>query len=487
VLAAGGAYLALRVAALGHLLPAPRAHLPAGDPLQHLLLVARSAAAYARLAVWPFGALSPIHHATLPVPRDDPAAWAALGLLAAAVVGLLLAVRRRPATGWPLAGAAAALVPVLNLAPLDLTGGAFVAERFLLLPLAVLAVAGATVPAWPPAGRTARAVRPAALLLGAGWLAAGAATLHATLPRWRDNGALWRWAVVQAPRSPTPYVNLALEQSREGDPPLALATAREAITLDPAGAMGWNNAGLALFALGRWGEAEAHFARAAELQPGHPLFWSNLGAVLLEQGRLAEAERVLAEEALRRSPAHPLALLNLGALHLQRDRPDRADPVLARALELVAPAQRARAQALLARARAPGVWLRLGDARLASGDAAGALQAFERAAALGAGAADAAVGRSAALLAAGDAAGAAAAAEAGLRAAPDDARLHVNAALAARRQGDRPRARRHLERAAALRPDWDLPRRGPAGTGEERGPPPAGNPGASAPGAAPAR
>jgi tetratricopeptide (TPR) repeat protein len=294
--------------------------------------------------------------------------------------------------------------------------------------------------------------------LVAAWLVACAVTVLVTVPHWRSNGTLWRWAIPRAPLSPIPLVNLSFEQSREGDPPLALATAVRAIELG-GGAMAWNNAGLALFALRRLDEAGAHFAEAARLEPGRALFWSNLGAVHLDQGRLAEAERVLREEALRRDHDQPLAHLNLGALYLQQDRPDLAGPALERAVRLAAPDQRAKAQALLARTREPGPWLRLGDRRLAEGNAAGALGAFDRAGALSAGAADVAVGRSAALLQAGDARGAGTAADAGLRAAPEDARLHVNAGVAARRQGDLVAARRHLERAAALRPDWDLPRR----------------------------
>ena len=143
-------------------------------------------------------------------------------------------------------------------------------------------------------------------------------------------------------------MNLSLEQSREGDPPLALATAVRAIELG-GGAMAWNNAGLALFTLRRLDEAGAHFTEAARLDPGRALFWSNLGAVRLDQGRLAEAERVLREEALRRDPDQPLAHMNLGALYLQQDRPDLAGPALERAGALAAPDQRARRARALAR------------------------------------------------------------------------------------------------------------------------------------------
>ena len=211
-------------------------------------------------------------------------------------------------------------------------------------------------------------------------------------------------------------MNLSLEQSREGDPPLALATAVRAIELG-GGGMAWNNAGLALFTLRRLDEAGAHFTEAARLDPGRALFWSNLGAVRLDQGRLAEAERALREEALGRDPDQPLAHLNLGALTSSRTWPGSGlDPGrLERAVALAAPDQRAKARALLARTREPRArGSKLGDRRLGEGNAAGALGAFDRAGALGAGAADVAVGRSGALLQAGDPRGAAVAAEAGL-------------------------------------------------------------------------
>ncbi|MGQ9840729.1 MAG: hypothetical protein ACUVR4_09455, partial [Anaerolineae bacterium] len=70
------AYLGLRYAALDYLyLPGQGNPIPVGSPLQHTLLVARSLAEYALLALWPFTTLRPIHYSPLPLPLDRPLTW----------------------------------------------------------------------------------------------------------------------------------------------------------------------------------------------------------------------------------------------------------------------------------------------------------------------------------------------------------------------------------------------------------------------------
>ena len=467
VLLALSAYLGLRTAALGYLyLPGEGNPIPVGGPLQHGLLVARSLAEYTLLALWPFTTLRPIHYSPLPLPLDRPVTWLALPAALAVLGGVAFWLRRDRRSGSLALAALLALLPVLNLLPLELGGGTFVAERFLLFPLALLALSISQLPIPPLAAFSAPASRLSphvsrltfyyALAL---WFVAAVATVQWTVPHWRDERALWEWGLRRAPQSSTPYTNLALVAVNGGDPAGGLALAEAALARDPNEDSAHNHRGLALFHLGRYEEAEAAFRRAIDLAPDNALYRSNLAGALREQGRLQEAERVLLEEALPRDPSLWVAHFNLGLVYLRADRPDLAAQALEGALGLAPPDQRAAVEATLRQTQDPARWLRLGDLLLANGEAEGALGALAQAEALGAGAIDVAVGRSAALIALGRLEEAEALLQAALLSAPQDARLYNNLGLAARQRGDTEAARGYFERAVELAPEWDLPRR----------------------------
>jgi protein O-mannosyl-transferase len=369
VLAAGLAYLGLRWLALGHLLaPEAAKRIAAGNPLEHLLLVGRSAAEYGLLALWPFTSLSPIHYAALPIRADQTEGWLALAAAAGLLLGLVLWTRRSPGSGWLALAGAAALLPVLNVLPLELGGGAFVAERYLLFPLALLCLAALRLPP----------------RLAGVWLVACVATVQLTLPHWRDEPSLWAWAARCAPRSAIPPANLALLAIDGGRLAEALDLARRAEELDPANADAWDNAGIALFLLKRYPEAQAELERAVKLQPQSALFWSNLAGALREQGRLQEAEHVLLDQALRLDPALPPAHLNLGIVYLMADRPDLAEQHLRQAERLLPPERAGEARMFLAQTREPARWSRLAELLAAHGEPEGARRAAEQARALAA-------------------------------------------------------------------------------------------------------
>jgi len=445
-------YLALRYAALGYLYrPTRGALLSAGSLLQHTLLVARSLVEYALLAVWPFTTLSPIHYSPLPLPLNLPVAWVALALALALLAGLGRWLRRDRRAAALAAAALLALLPVLNLLPLELGGGAFVAERFLLFPLALLTLAlGVWLARTQPAN-----LRPALLL----WGLVAIATVQLTVPHWRSERALWEWGVRRASQSPTPYTNLALVVINQGDPTTGLTLAEQALQRDPNEDTAHNHRGLALFHLGRYEEAEAAFARAVELAPDNALYWSNRAGALRAQGRLQEAERLLLDQALPRDPALWMTHLNLGLVYLQADRPDLARQALHRALALAPPPEQGGVQATLAQTDDQARWLRLSDLLLSNGEPEGALQALEQAEALGATPVDVVVGRSAALIALGRLEEAEALLQAALPGASQDARLYNNLGLVARQRGDTATARSFFERAVELAPQWELPRK----------------------------
>jgi tetratricopeptide (TPR) repeat protein len=454
VFLAGGVYLGVRYASLGYILlpPAGDAIQPGGW-LQHLLLVAKSLAGYFLLVVWPFTSLAPIHYSPLPVPPGDPLAWSAVLFDGLVIAGLLAWTQRAPDSGWLALAGVAALLPVSNLLPLELGGGAIIAERFLLFPLTLLALASVD---FLRAGFSPGRARWLQALLAA-WLVMCVAALQLSLPNWRDDLSLWSWAGQKAPRSATPPTNLALEYVQRGQYPQAAQWAQRGIDLDPQNPDAWDNLGLALFHQASYAEAQKAFEQAISLQPKSALFWNNLAGALREQGDLAQAEKVLLDQALQLDPDLPAGHLNLGIVYLQADRPDLAAEHLQQAIRLLPPDQAAQAQDLLAQTAQPERWLRLGDLLLANGEHQAAAHAFEQAAALGAPPADAAVGLSAALTELNEWEAAQAVLEQAIQAAPQDARLYNNLGILAQRQGNLDAARQYFNQAIELAPDWKLP------------------------------
>lgn len=341
VFAAGTLVLVLRRVALGHPFAAGAGGIPAGNGVEHLLLVARSLGEYLAVVLWPFTTITPLHVAELPLSARDAAAWGALikgiGLVALVIGGWRLA----PRAASLLLAAMLALLPVVNIIPLDLGGGAFVAERFLVFPLAFFTLSVVAFCARRPV--------PAALgrlVLGA-WLLASLVVVERTLPRWRDDQSLWTWGEKGAPRSATPPTNLARYAARHGDFAGCLAAAERAVALDSRADPAWNLKGHALMQLGRHAEAETAFERAVELRPDSGLYRNNVAGALIEEKRYDEAERILLTDALPRDPLEPAIHSNLGILYLLTGRPRLAVPHLVEALRLVPQVEKAEAEELL--------------------------------------------------------------------------------------------------------------------------------------------
>lgn len=453
ILIAGAIYLVLRVSALGSLSPSIAGQVPSGDVLQHVLLIARSFAEYLLVIVWPFGTLSPIHFSALPIAANDGRAWLAVAVVSATVIGLVFWIRRAPRSGWLALAAALSLLPVLNIVPLNLTGGAFVAERFLVFPLAllVLAISG-PLASW--ALDSQRLWRAAVFGL---WCMACVVMLAVTTPNWANGLSLWTWASERAPQSSIAWSGLSTEYNDRGDYQAGLEMAQRAIDLNADNEWGWNNAGQALFGLGRYAEARANFEQAARLVPSNALFWNNVGGVFLQQGQWLEAEQNLLK-ALDLDPNEPLVQLNLGTLYLNIDRPDKAIPYLDTARRLLPDDQAAKAQGLLKAANQPDVWLRLTNQLMNQGDPSAALQALAEAERRGADAGEVAVGACSILIVRGNLTEAESACELATRRVPNDARPYNNLGVIARQRGDVAAARQFFQRAVDLQPDWDLPR-----------------------------
>jgi tetratricopeptide (TPR) repeat protein len=464
VLITGLTYLGIRYFSLGYLLSANApGSIAAGTVVQHILLVGKSIASYTITALWPFTTLSPIHFGTLPIATSDPAAWIALVFVALLLFGVIVWIRRAQSTGWLALSALLALLPVINVVPLQLGGGAFIAERFLMFPMAMLALAVSGLLRAPTEKPARQAATPAASPRGA-WLAAGLwvlaslVTIQLILPMWRDDLTLWMWAAQRAPQSATPYTNLSLQYSSMGLNDLAVQVAQHALTLDQNNADAWNDLGLAYFGQKSYADAQSAFDKASSLQPENALFWNNLAGALREQNQLGDAEKILIDKSLKLNPNLPAAYLNLGMVYLSADRPDLALPYLQRAMELLPAQEASQSQGVLDLARDPQRWLRLGETLLTNGDAKGAADAFAEAHTLGASLSDVAVGESAALIQLKDWQNAQNVLQAALKESPNDARLYNNLGILAREQGQTAAAREYFSKAVELDPSWALPK-----------------------------
>ena len=331
--------------------------------LQRLLLIARSFAEYLLVIVWPFGTLSPIHFSALPIAANDGLAWLSVVIGVASVAGLIYWIRRAPRSGWLALAAAVSLLPVLNIIPLNLTGGAFVAERFLVFPLAllVLAISG-PLASWAfDSHRLGRTV-----VFGL-WCVACIVMIALTTPRWSMVYHCGRGRASVRRNRQWRGATLANEDVQRGDYSDRPASGAARARLERCRRMGLEQCGTGAVRAGPLRRSTRAVRAGDAPRALQCVFWNNLGGVFLQQGQWLEAEQNLLK-ALDIDPNEPLAHLNLGTLYLNVDRPDQAIPHLQTAVRLLPADQVARAQTLLDRANQPDAWMRLVDQQLTTAE-----------------------------------------------------------------------------------------------------------------------
>jgi len=348
---AGAIYLLLRYRALGHLHdPAAPGTLETGSGLSHVLLVCLTGVTALELGTLPFPFLSPIHFAVLPVPEHDAAAWWCLIVLLAVIAGLVLWIERAPRSGWLALAALLSLVPAMNVLPLQLDGGSYFAERYLVFPAALLVLSAVALH-----GDLERRRPDTAMKLGLSasglWIAASLVVVATTLPHWTDELTLWTWGVKRAPRSALPRANLAGEHFVRGEHEACVRHGERALELDPMEANAASNLGACLLNLGRLDKAGRAFTLAVTILPDDAGLWTNLAVYQRSSGQLEAAVVSLRDHALAIAPDDPLANLLLGATYMDLRRPGDAVPYLERALPNLSGAHAKDAAMLLERAR----------------------------------------------------------------------------------------------------------------------------------------
>lgn len=338
LLVAGLAYLGLRYVALGYLLQPTVEVDKLGEPLQHLLLVAKALGLYLSLIVWPFTQLSPLHEQVYPVPLTDTSAWIALLVITSLFIAWFRWVNRYPLVFWLGLAFFISLAPIIHLVPLPIHA-TIVHERFLTFPLALftLLVAGVIeqvrpvlirefIPRWrlPGIGIATLAIL---------WFSLSLVNIRVTVPLWETNFRLWSWAVQKEPESDYAkgylmqiYAYHDIEKARELFSKMkkldiynwktyglilireekyqdAIELYEELVAFLPENGTGlsstmlaagiYNNLGLCYLKTDNITKAEESFSKAISINPYLPEVYINLSGIYAKKGQLSEAKRVL--------------------------------------------------------------------------------------------------------------------------------------------------------------------------------------------------
>lgn len=272
-------------------------------------------------------------------------AWRALSWAVPVGVAVVfgLALRRRPRRRRELGAAGVLfvvpLLPVLGFVPFDFQQYSTVANHYLYLPMAGVALAVASIAAefraraiWREA-TTGR--RPLFLAAGASAALVGALVLLSARQArtWQDTQSLFRQALVANPTSWAAYDNLAALKIDDEDYTSALALAGQAAQYGPWAAGPQITLGLARAHLGDDDNAAAAFGRAIAIEPGNAVARVNLGRLRARQGRPHEALQLFTD-AIQLDSEDAEAHLNLGVLLDQADRPGEALAELTAAVRL---------------------------------------------------------------------------------------------------------------------------------------------------------
>jgi tetratricopeptide (TPR) repeat protein len=450
-------YLAIRYAALGYLMTPIEVDL--GNTLQRVLLFGRSLFEYILLTIFPFTRLSPYHYRTLPLSATDLAAWISLIMILMAGAGIVRMVRTRPRPGWLFFAGFITILSISNVIPMSLPGNAFVAERFLLFPIALFILAAVSLirPLRERINGFSATETTTARSLVTIWFLASLVTIQLIIPNWTDNLSLWNWAVRGTRNSTYPHLNLAREYINQSRYELGLAAADYALEIDPSDGEAWNIAGVALISLRNFDEARVVLEKATELQPDNALYWNNLAAAHRELGEFERAEQLLLQESLSRDPNLAIGYINLTMVYLKAGRPDLASQVLKSIQETLPQIQSTEIENLVSQTEEPDRWLELGGTLLSLGEAESALQAFEQAETLGASKVDVVAGKAEALIRLERWSQVEALILTALEETPNDARFEYALGIVAQERGNMEDAQNHYQRAAILAPDWELP------------------------------
>jgi tetratricopeptide (TPR) repeat protein len=285
--------------------------------------------AYLWATIWPT-------HLAAFYPLRDIAAWEVIVAGAILIALTTLAWRVRRSHPYVLVGWLWYVVTVAPVIGLMQAGEQARADRFMYIPIVglfVVAVWGGrdalrrvTVP--PRAASVAAA---AVVVIAAGMARAQAAT-------WSDSVTLWQHAAAVTENNYIAYENMAQAQRERGRLPESEANYRHALTLAPAHSPGYeaiihNSLGMVLDREGKDDEARQHFVEAVRLSPGFAEGQINLANSLASSGATTDAIPHF-QAAIALKPDYIEPRVGLGAVLLREGKPAAAIPEYREALRL---------------------------------------------------------------------------------------------------------------------------------------------------------
>jgi tetratricopeptide (TPR) repeat protein len=348
LLIAGTAYLAFRAWGLGFVIaPSGSMGLFAAARWQKVCFTLLN---YVRIAVWPMAESAPLHEVdenlfagfSLPMLTEDLAAVALM------VAGIALFFRRRT-LGALIVSFTVALIAVLNIIPVRFVESVY-HERYLTLALAVSCAWLAVVLTDSPIRRTA--YRYATALVAVAWIAAATTNVRATIPLWADESSLWHWAARGNPESLVVRDHLLSLYVSDEDYPRAYELAQQLVAENvPCPSCNLNAAFLAL----QLGDEKLAATALGHLEKDPALAYSAplLHQYILATGELREVRKDLAgaedayRDAMSTDPDDPAPPMQLAALLISQGRSTEGRKLGQLAIELYAPDERQRRQAVL--------------------------------------------------------------------------------------------------------------------------------------------
>lgn len=273
-------------------------------------------------------------------PRWDPASNVPLFsvlLGAFAIGGACLVHFRRAIDSWVLWGLfffLLNLVLVSGLIPFGYMNQSFVADHFVYLPLAGIAVilargAMALFRRFPVDYRAGKLLA-AGLYLWVGVLAIGA--VKQTL-LWRDPVSVWEATLKVNSHSPAVYNNYGLLLLGRGQPEKAMSMLRKVVELAPGSHRGYLNVGHAYAAMGKNDDALAMYAKSIRVNPQQTDARIFTARTLWRQGKREEAIASL-EQAIKSLPRSAELHTELGLDYYRLGREAESLQALSKAIEL---------------------------------------------------------------------------------------------------------------------------------------------------------
>lgn len=241
----------------------------------YALTQCRAIVLYLKLSVWPHPLIFDYGMGQVLEPGSTlPYAL----ILAALVIGTVVALWRRPMMGFLGAWFFAILAPSSSVVPV---ASQTIAEHRMYLPLVAM-VAAVVLGIYTLIGLRSLGMF-LALAVGLGW------TSVRRNEDYRSAWALWSDTLRKLPGNPRVYLNLGYTLFQEGHPREAIQEYDKALEVDPNYFEVYNNLGITWFALGDTQQGLKYFQKAVQLKPKWGPAHYNLGYAFERVGRVQEA------------------------------------------------------------------------------------------------------------------------------------------------------------------------------------------------------